>query len=490
MFDNKDLNQLDAHGVSSQKASVQIDNFKKGFPFLSIVRAAAIGDGIISYSESECEELVSDYDNFITNKKIVKFVPASGAATRMFKAVFEYVNESKANDAVENMVNNIEKTPFYEQLINCLTAAATKVDIARAIISKEGLNYGNLPKGVLMFHKYGNRSHTPVEEQLIEGASYAIGQGREVNVHFTVSVEFQQSFEELVSSIKSDLESKYDVKYNITFSNQMPSTDTIAVDMNNEPFRNDDGSLLLRPAGHGALIENFNNIDADIIFVKNIDNVAHCDYIADTVKYKKVLGALLFDIQKDVFSYLNKLENNSVDYSEVVNFIKDKIGVTTPTEFNSFSDDQKKEYLVKFLNRPIRVAGMVKNQGEPGGGPFWVKNSEGIDSLQIAESSQISPEQISLMETATHFNPVDLVCATKNYKGEQFDLIKFVDYNSGFISEKSKDGKSLKALELPGLWNGAMSNWISLFVEVPVSTFNPVKEVADLLKEKHNSKVK
>lgn len=488
MFNEKDLRELSAHGVSLEKVNEQIENFKKGFPYLSIVRPASIGDGIISYSEKECEQLVAEYDKLVVGKAIVKFVPASGAATRMFKAVFEFVNDNKPNKGVENMVANIEQTPFYCELKECFSTSASAKEIANAIISKDGLNYGNLPKGVLKFHKYGDKSVTPVEEHLIEGAKYAVSDGGVVNVHFTVSVEFEKMFEELVDSVKNNLEKEYGVKYSVSYSNQLPSTDTLAVDMNNEPFRNSDGSLLLRPAGHGALIENLNQISADVVFIKNIDNVVHGDYLCDTIKYKKVLGALLLEVQNSVFELLRAFDNGECVISKSVEFIEKRLGVKMCDCFSKLSDTEKKEYLVKFLNRPIRIAGMVKNEGEPGGGPFWVKDENFGESLQIAESSQISPDQISLMKTATHFNPVDIACATKNYKGEKFELNNFVDFNSGFISQKSKDGKDLKAIELPGLWNGSMSNWISLFVEVPVSTFNPVKEVADLLKPKHNKK--
>ncbi|MFI3262432.1 MAG: DUF4301 family protein [Rikenellaceae bacterium] len=488
MFSEKDLQELAAHNVSLSKVEEQINNFKKGFPFLQIIRPASIGDGIIAYSESECADLVAGYDKLVEGKKIVKFVPASGAATRMFKAVFEFVNDDKPNKGVENIVANIEKMPFYAQLSEFISSESTPKEIANAIIADTGLNYGNLPKGVLMFHKYGEQSATPVEEHLVEGAKYAVSANSEVNIHFTVSVEFEEMFKALVEAKKGELEAEYGVKYNVTYSNQLPSTDTLAVDMNNEPFRNNDGSLLLRPAGHGALIENLNSICADVIFIKNIDNVLHRDYIEDTITYKKVLGALLIEVQNEVFSLLNKLEAGEDVVADCIAFIETKLGVKLGADFAGLSAEAQKECVTTFLNRPIRIAGMVKNQGEPGGGPFWVKESGVGESLQIAESSQISPEQIDLMKTATHFNPVDIVCATKNYKGEKFELNSFVDYESGFISQKSKDGKDLKAIELPGLWNGSMSNWISLFVEVPVTTFNPVKEVADLLKSKHNAK--
>ncbi|MFI3315084.1 MAG: DUF4301 family protein [Rikenellaceae bacterium] len=483
MFNENDIKKIEAHGITLATVEQQIENFKKGFPYLSIVRAASCGDGIISYTAQECQQMLESYDSLINNKKIVKFVPASGAATRMFKAVYEFVDQDKPNKGLDSLIEQIEECAFYSDLAKCINEGATAKQIANGIISKEGLNYGALPKGVLKFHKYGQESHTPCQEHLIEGALYGVSQNSSVNLHFTVSSEFEDNFKTIVDEITPSLEAKYGVKFDVSFSNQLSSTDTIAVTMDNEPFRNEDGSLLFRPAGHGALIMNLNSIDADMIFIKNIDNVVHCDHIEDTVTYKKVLATTLLNLQNRVFELLKELESGSEEAMDnAATFISDKLGVTLP-EFRCF--DMKLEFLIGYLNRPIRVAGMVKNEGEPGGGPFWCSSENGVESLQIAESSQISPSQIDLMKTASHFNPVDIVCSTKDYRGDKFDLTQYVDYNCGFISEKSKDGKALKAQELPGLWNGAMANWITLFVETPISTFNPVKEVADLIKPLH-----
>lgn len=490
MFTEKDLAQLASHGVTPEKVNLEIENFKKGFPYLPISRPASKDDGIISFSEEKCKEMAKDFDVKIKTKDIIKFVPASGAATRMFKALYEFVEKDKKNDGIEKILANITKMALYDDLSKHITDNSTEKEIIEYIIGKDGLNYGNLPKGLLLFHKYANEVRTPVEEHLIEGAGYATGKGGVSNIHFTISKEHSSLFKKLVDSVKDKYESRLGVSFNISYSEQMPSTDTIAATTDNELFRNNDGSLLLRPAGHGALIENLNNLSADVIYIKTVDNVTHEDFGGDTTLYKKVLASLLISIQDKVFGALELLDSkcDAESIAKVVELIKSGLGFTMPSEFDSLSIAEQHEMLKKLLNRPVRVAGMVKNEGEPGGGPFWVKSSCGSESLQIAESSQISPSQIDLMKSATHFNPVDLVCGVKDYKGNKFNLRNYVDASTGFISTKSKDGKDLKAQELPGLWNGAMASWITLFVEVPISTFNPVKEAVDLLRPQHNPK--
>ena len=329
-----------------------------------------------------------------------------------------------------------------------------------------------------------------MEEHLVEGPLYAGGKNGQVNVHFTVSPEHRPLFEALVAKVAPKYEDKFGVKYSINFSEQKASTDTVAANPDNTPFRGKDGKILFRPGGHGALIENLNDLDADIIFIKNIDNVVPDRLKAETVEYKKLIAGVLVSKQKKAFEYLEILDSGKYTHTqleEIIRFLRDELSCRNP-ELKDLEDAELAIYLKKKLNRPMRVCGMVKNVGEPGGGPFLAYNQDGTISLQILESSQIdtnNSDYLKMFQNGTHFNPVDLVCAVKDYKGNKFDLTKYVDPQTGFISSKSKDGKELKALELPGLWNGAMSDWNTIFVEVPLGTFNPVKTVNDLLREQH-----
>lgn len=374
--------------------------------------------------------------------------------------------------------------------IDELLSANQYKEVVKAMLDKEGLNYGALPKGLLKFHKYANGSRTPLEEHLVEGALYAREKDGTVNIHFTVSTEHRALFEALVNKVVPAYEKEFGVNYNVSFSEQKPSTDTVAANPDNTPFRTKDGDLLFRPGGHGALIENLNDIDADVVFIKNIDNVVPDRLKADTVRYKKLLAGVLVSLQQQVFAYLRKLDSGKYtmdELREMLQFVQKKLFTKNP-ETKMLEDTELAIYLRKKLNRPMRVCGMVRNVGEPGGGPFLAYNADGTISLQILESSQIDmndAEKKAMFEKGTHFNPVDLVCAVKDYQGNAFNLPQYVDPQTGFISHKSKDGKELKALELPGLWNGAMSDWSTVFVEVPLSTFNPVKTVNDLYREQH-----
>ena len=400
----------------------------------------------------------------------------------------------------QTFFESIEKFAFYDDLntacvrtegkdIPTLIAEGNYKAVVSGLLNVAGLNYGALPKGLLKFHKYEEGSRTPLEEHLAEGAMYAAGKSGKVNVHFTVSTEHRELFKSLVTEKVDAFAKRYGVDYNITFSEQKPSTDTIAADMETQPFR-DNGKLLFRPGGHGALIENLNDLDADVIFIKNIDNVVPDKLKGDTVLYKKLIAGVLVSLQKQAFQYLELLNSGRYTHEQVMDilqFVQKKLFCKNP-ETKDLEDAELVIYLKNKLNRPMRVCGMVKNVGEPGGGPFLAYNSDGTISLQILESSQIdmnNPEAKEMFEKGTHFNPVDLVCAVRDYKGHKFDLAKYVDKATGFISYKSKSGKDLKALELPGLWNGAMSDWSTVFVEVPLSTFNPVKTVNDLLREQH-----
>ena len=476
MFTKEDLQQIEQHGLTQAQVEHQIENFRKGFPYLKIVRAAATGDGVLVMSDEQIAKAEARYDEAAANIKVVKFVPASGAATRMFKELFEYINDDKRTPGIDKLLDNIEKFAFWPELSKFIMPDSPDEEIVESIV-KTGLCYGAKPKGLVTFHAYPEGNRKAVEEHLVEGALYARS-GDEVYIHFTVSSEHMGGFWDVLGATQPYYEERFGVKYNISFSVQKPSTDTIAVNPDNTPFRTDEGKLLFRPAGHGALIENLNDIDADIIFVKNIDNVTTDERRGDTVKYKKALAGLLLELQEQAFEYLKVLEAGGADLEPIAKFVEEKLCVKLPANYDA-------ELLKAVLNRPIRVCGVVRNQGEQGGGPFWVDGGDGTESLQIAESSQIAPEDMHLMKSATHFNPVDLVCGVKDSCGGKFDLTQYTDPSTGFISSKSSGGRDLRAQELPGLWNGAMAKWNTVLVEVPITTFSPVKVVQDLLRPEH-----
>ena len=444
MFTPSDLAQLQARGISEEKALKQLQSFATGFPELDIVSAASVGNGVLNPTEEEIDAYVKAWQDYLNEgHTVLKFVPASGAASRMFKDLFEYLETGERTKFIDKFLTEKEHFAFAPQL------AGLDEQTAVSHLLKD-MNYGNLPKGLLLFHSYEDGARTPTLEHLVEGAMYAASKG-EVNIHFTVSHEHLPLFQAHLAEYQAAYEEKLGVKFHISYSEQKPSTDTLAANPDGTPFRTADGKLLFRPGGHGALIENLNEQEADVIFIKNIDNVVPDRLKGDTVRYKQLLAGVLVTEQKKIFEQLQD-----------------------PT----LTADQKAK-----LQRPLRVCGVVKNTGEPGGGPFLVREEDGTISCQILESSQISDP--ALMQQATHFNPVDLVCATRDAEGKPYYLPDFVDEKTGFISHKSKDGKELLALELPGLWNGAMSRWNTIFVEVPVSTFNPVKTVNDLLRAEH-----
>mgnify|MGYP005906507565 FL=1 len=504
MITPEDKELLAQKGISEVQIAEQLTCFQKGFPYLKLDAAASVEKGILAPDAEEQKAYLAAWDAYTnSDKTIVKFVPASGAASRMFKNLFEFLDADYAEPTTkfeQTFFASIEKFAFYDDLntacmriegkdIPGLIADGDYKAVVSGLLNVAGLNYGALPKGLLKFHKYEEGSRTPLEEHLAEGAMYAAGKSGKVNVHFTVSTEHHELFKSLVAEKADAFAKRYGVDYNISFSEQKPSTDTIAADMENQPFR-DNGKLLFRPGGHGALIENLNDLDADVIFIKNIDNVVPDRLKGDTVLYKKLIAGVLVSLQKQAFEYLELLDSGRYTHEQVMDilqFVQKKLFCKNP-ETKDLEDAELVIYLKNKLNRPMRVCGMVKNVGEPGGGPFLAYNSDGTISLQILESSQIdmnNPEAKEMFEKGTHFNPVDLVCAVRDYKGHKFDLVRYVDKATGFISYKSKSGKDLKALELPGLWNGAMSDWSTVFVEVPLSTFNPVKTVNDLLREQH-----
>ncbi len=471
-----------------------IENFKKGFPFLKLASSATYGRGITVMSEQQQAEAVEEYDKF--NGKRVKFVPASGAASRMFKDLFEGRDKLVAGESlpegskVYKFIEQISQYPFYNEQLGALKGA----ELIDYVVAGRGYDYGNRPKGQILFHKYEDEIRTAFEEHLVEGALYAKSDDGSVNIHFTVSPAHQAGFEKILEECVAKYEQRYGVKYNISFSVQDPATDIIAVNEDNTPFLLADGKPLYRPGGHGALLKNLDAIDGDIIFLKNIDNVVYQDYLDQTILWKKVLAGKLLQLRGKIFEYIALLSelvaNNSKNeqlYEEVVKFLEEELSISLP----ALSEDEKYQFVINKLNRPIRVCGMVKNEGEPGGGPYIVKDNDGSTSLQILEAAQLDmndPQTVKFVSESSHFNPVDVVCSTKNHLGEKFNLPDFVDPQTGFISSKSYEGRTLKAQELPGLWNGSMSNWNTVFVEVPLITFNPVKTVFDLLRAEHRAK--
>lgn len=480
MLTSKQEEQIKIKGITLLDLENQIKNFKNGFPYLKIIAPATPEKGIKvldDAQETKYVEVANSYKGDIT-----KFVPASGAATRMFKDLFEAAEtlnkgeELNQSSPAQKFIDNITNFPFFNSK-----------NILELTLFNKGLNYGSMPKGLIEFHKYKTENRTPFQEHLVEGALYAKDVNNNVKISFTVSKEHQDNFEALYNKVKKNYQEKYSCVYDVSFSNQLPSTDIVAVDSQNNLFKLEDDTLLFRPGGHGALLQNLNNIDSNIIVIKNIDNVVKESLLSYTIKWKKILIGKVISLQTKVFEYLNLLYSARItdeNICEISGFLESEFCV----DLSGVKSENLVNVLKEKLNRPIRVCGMVRNLGEPGGGPFIIRENDGTTSLQILEGAQINPDddqaQVAL-KNSTHFNPVDIVCAVRNYRGEKFNLMDYVDNSTGFISEKSYKGKVLKAQELPGLWNGSMSNWNTQFVETPIVTFNPVKTVLDLLRDTH-----
>lgn len=512
-FTKAHIKQIEDKGLTVEKINKQIELFKTGLPYVTLKSAAVINHGILSFTEEENTYFSNYYQSKKEDLNILKFVPASGAATRMFKFLFaflenyspkkesinSYINKQKASDLSIFLVG-LEKLPFYNILIEATRTYYTNFDtfsideqalsLIKTVLNKNQLNYGFYPKGLLPFHKYKDHIATAFEEHLFEASLYASSKNV-AKLHFTISENHKHIFDEEFKRIETIVKRKTNTEFDISFSYQKEATDTIAVTTDNKPVLNLDGSLHFRPSGHGALLQNLSEFDADVIFIKNIDNVVVYRYEETVAKHKKILAGLLLELQNKTFNYLKAIEEKELlenDLIEITNFVSSKLNVMISTEFEKYSKKNQINYLKGKLNRPIRVCGMVKNEGEPGGGPFWVKDENGNVSLQIVESAQINKKdkkQKNILKKATYFNPVDLVCGIKDYDGNVFDLSKFIDPKTAFITMKTKTGKDIKALELPGLWNGSMASWNTIFVEVPIITFNPVKTVTDLLKATH-----
>ena len=503
MLNKQDLEQLQERNVTEEQVERQVAQLKRGTAYVKLIRPATIGDGILRMSPEQVKEMSQAFDEDREYYHFTKFVPASGAASRMFKDLFSFIESGVETKFTDIFFTHIHSFAFFSDLnhaviklygmdIDTMLKANRKVDVVKALLLDEGLGYGKLPKALLKFHHYEHFDRLALEEHLVEAACYATNTDGTAQLHFTVSPEHEQPFKDTVSGLINDYEQKYNIHYHISYSCQKPSTDTVAIDADGNLFRESNGRLLFRPGGHGALIENLNDLAQEIVFVKNIDNIVPETRVETTITYKKVLAGLLLRLQQQTFDYLNILDGGDVtdeELTEILAFAKEKLMIDIPGFVDQYDRYEKTDFLYDCLNRPMRVCGMVKNEGEPGGGPFWIKNTNDEVSLQIIESSQIDhgkEDQEAIFRASTHFNPVDLVCGCWNYKGEAFNLTEYVDPSTGFVSNKSKDGRKLKALELPGLWNGAMADWITLFVEVPIETFNPVKTVNDLLKPMHN----
>ncbi len=501
MFTQKDLQQIRAKGIRLDDINQQIKHFQLGFPPADITMPATPGKGIMLLTEGDQEHYKNIFLDNGPDNRIIRFVPASGAASRMFKALYSALEELEGKDRqtqqewisknkeIERFFKKLESYPFYEDL----PREEEPAGLLQHLLGREGLDYGNKPKGLLKFHKYSeNDRRTAFEEHVREAVKYCGSRDGMVRMHLTVSSDHLDGFQTEAARVLPKIEGETGMSFDLTFSFQKPETDTIAVGQDNIPFRKSDGTLLFRPGGHGALIRNLDALDGDLVFVSNIDNVAPDRLKNLRVKQKQVLGGILLEIRSKIFYYLQQLDGEEkpekTRLDSMVSYLHQRLGIAIPEMLESWDVSDLKKWLTGTMNRPIRVCGMVRNEGEPGGGPFYVRSESGEVSLQIVESSQVDmkdPAKAALVQASTHFNPVDLVCSLRDYRGEKFNLGRFVDPRTGFISEKSEGGKTLKALELPGLWNGSMAGWLTLFVDVPVETFSPVKTVFDLVRKEH-----
>jgi hypothetical protein len=519
----KELNKLKNYLSSNNESKISLESieeqlnlFMNGVKIPRLIKPCTIDDGILKISEKEFDELINEHNSASSKRRLLKFVPASGAASRMFHKLqsvlnrfdnfsLNYLKNKSEQDSecksVYNFLTNLKKFAFYNELKSILKlnddeieefAKENPKEIIKKVLFQDGLNYSSSPKGAIKFHKYEKDYRTAFAEQVYEALYYIIDGGKIGKIHFTISEEHSELFINIIEHLKSKL-SEEGFRIMVSYSYQKKSTDTIAVDRLNNILFDKSGSPIHRPGGHGALIENLNDLNADIVIIKNIDNLSMENLAEDTILYKKLLIGLLVKIQNQVFSLIKDLQSKKLtktEFKNALNIAENNLFIKRPFDFDNWNERKQYNFLFNKLNRPIRICGMVKNEGEPGGGPFWVKSDDGILSLQIVEQAQINMNDVDqkrIFLQSTHFNPVDLVCAVKDYKGNNFDLHKFVDHKSGIITIKSKDGIELKALELPGLWNGGMADWITIFVEVPITTFNPVKEVNDLLKKAHQS---
>ena len=516
MYTKEDLANFKQRGIKAEVIDRQLANFEKGFDYVSLSEPATIDNGILQIQPEEEEHLIATYEDACQKSDILKMVPASGSATRMFKDLYAFMDsyhgtmeeflefvQKKGPGTMHYFFEKLDELPFYGHLADAMWKEGKDIEkmiakrefneILKYILTKKGLNYGNTPKGLIDFHIYRDFVRTAFDEHIVEGALYACDK-EGAHIHFTVSEEYLPLFQSRQKKVTRVFEKMFGVKYDITYSAQKPSTDTVSIDSEGQLLRDENGQIVFRPGGHGALIHNLNELKADIIFIKNIDNVVPDRSKGDTVKYKKILAGILLDVQQKVNDFLAILNHRPTDEDlAAIESYLPSIGYKE-AEGRTYKDRKERiRHLQNLLDRPIRVCGMVKNEGEPGGGPFWVKAADGSSRLMIIESAQVNlqdKEQKKVFDQSTHFNPVDIVCCTKNRKGKKFDLEDFIATEQGFITAKSYKGKEIKVQELPGLWNGAMANWITVFVEVPLTTFTPVKTVFDLFRFEHRNVLK
>ncbi len=505
-FTQSDIETIEREGLTVQKVSSQLTILHSETIPVTLERPCSVNDGIMAIPESEKTALISRHEEAAAKGRMTKFVPASGAASRMFRNWFNYyeTEDFKNTEEAGVLEDEIVKFAFYpdvEKVVSSDGRDPSKMlredisEILEYILTPTGLNYAHLPKALLKFHAYPDHNRTPLEEHLVEAAMYTQDEDCVCRLHITVSGEHESKVQEYLSGIKKYYETRYNVRFQSSLSIQFPSTNTIAVDEKGIPFRDTEGRIMFRPGGHGALLKNLNAIEEDIIFIKNIDNVVPDRLKPETVHYKKILGGYLSTLQEQIFQYLHFLNENTMkerQLSEIMDFCRGTLCSIPSSDFENIPDTEKREILFNLLNRPLRVCGMVKNEGEPGGGPFWVRGKKGEQSLQIVEKAQVnvkSEAQRSIWESSSYFNPVDLVCSITDYRGEKFDLRRYVDGDTWIVSNKSYEGKPLKILEHPGLWNGSMAGWNTVFVEVPSITFNPVKTVEDLLRDEHQETI-
>lgn len=523
-FSQKDIKQIEAHGLNLNLIEQQLENFAKGFPPTKAVEAAGINNGIEKPEEQTMKHCIELFEQRTDYLETAKFVPASGAASRMFKDLYEFLEKyspetSNLEDfpAAERTIRHIGEFAFAQELYERMKEKNIKafgeilsVDyffetpfrcedkafysrIVENILNADGLDYGQSPKALILFHKYKDAARTAMEEHLVEAASYCRNKDGKASLHFTISPAHYDKVSRLLAKVLPYYEQSYNTKFDIKLSFQKPSTDTIAVQLDNTPARNEEGELIFRPAGHGALIANLQETNADIIYIKNIDNVETDRLKQGDVQYKKMLGGMLVKLKREIDCVLQLLQSdkhNTETTARAEELCNSKLHLHLQNR-NDFADNEEyANYLFDRLNRPIRICSMVKNEGEPGGGPFWVEDRDGNISLQIVEKAQLKLEdekQNAILQSSTHFNPVDIVCSIKDYKGEKFRLNDFIDPSAGFISVKTQHSSKIKIQEKPGLWNGAMAKWISIFVETPIEYFNPVKTLNDLLKPAHRN---
>jgi len=516
LFSARDLRQMSEMGIRPEEVARQIELFRNPPPYTRVLRPCQPGDGILAISVAEHAALLEHFDAAARRGRIAKLVPASGAATRMFKDLLAFLAEPEdtLSEPVQTFFDNLPRFAFYEDLAAALGADGIDLEeavrngehrlILSCLLEKPGLGYADLPKGLLPFHRYPEGPRTPFAEHLVEAAAIARDDDGLCLLHFTVSPEHQDGFERLLDRVRPVLEERYDCRFEVTFSTQRHSTDTLAVDLRNQPFRQDDGTLLFRPGGHGSLIDNLRELGRegwDVVLLKNVDNVVPDGRKPVVLLWKRLLGGCLLSVREQAFTHLDRLEaldgtvlkEKAGDAAETVlrqaaGFVEGELCRPLPEGFGESGSRERKRFLMEVLDRPVRVCGVVRNQGEPGGGPFWVESPSGGISPQIVETSQIDPrdpEQQAILKASTHFNPVDIACGLRDRHGRPYDLNRAIDPATVFISEKSHEGRPLKALERPGLWNGAMAGWNTVFVEVPDATFAPVKTVLDLLRPEH-----